>query len=658
MYSPLRGTAQSMSITKSVSCPTASVNGSEKRFREFRHEFSTETCSIEEQIDERVRASERHEQVEVKESTVMVIYTGGTIGMKSENGVYVPVHNYFSEMVRLMPTLHDKDYAEKLKDSDIYDENPFVLPLSLQQRRIIYWIYEYEELVDSSNMHVTNWIHIAQDIKRSYTKYDGFVVLHGTDTMAYTASALSFMFENLGKPVILTGSQVPLFELRNDGRDNLLGAIYLAGHVAIPEVALYFNNKLFRGNRCTKVASHSFDAFDSPNLAPLINMGVDIEVCWDSIFRSSATEKFKVQEKMNTNIGLLRLFPGITTETVKAFLQPPMQGIVLQTYGAGNAPDNRKDLLAAFKEASDRGALIVNCTQCTKGTVVCSYATGRALLDAGIIPGSDMTVEAALTKLSYVLNKEGLSVEEKRKLMATNLRGEMRVMQGIPEKLSLKDSEFIRGVATTLKLTSSEEVRAVADALFPTLMCSAAKLGNIDLMKDLQKYGSNLDNNDYDERTPLHIAAAEGKLDAVKFLLENGASVHARDRYDHTPLMDAIRFKFVDIIKLLRQTGAHIVHMSQHEIGMRLCDAASRNDVEELECWNLAGADLSTPDYSSRTALHIAIAMQNESVVKFLIEHGVDIHHKDAFGETGESLAKSSENAVIKELVLPANNIT
>ncbi|XP_070578623.1 L-asparaginase-like isoform X2 [Ptychodera flava] len=628
---------------------TDSASG-EKKFAEFRQEFSVETLAIEERVGERLRALESQESLEIQESRVLVLYTGGTIGMQCKDGVYVPVYKYLSKIIRKMPTLHDKEYEIKL-GNDILNK-PFVLPLSPQNRRVIYCVHEYEVLMDSSNMHATDWIKIAGDIQKNYESFDGFVILHGTDTMAYTASALSFMLENLGKPVILTGSQVPLFELRNDGRDNLLGAIYLAGHIVIPEVTLFFNNKLFRGNRVTKVASHSFDAFDSPNLPPLVTMNVDVEVVWDSIFRSNTMEKFRVHTNMNTNIGLLRLFPGITTSTVKSFLQPPMGGVVLQTYGAGNAPDNRQDLLDVFKEASDRGVLIVNCTQCTKGTVVCSYATGKALLDSGIIPGSDMTTEAALTKLNYVLSKDELTLQEKRDMMATNLRGEMKVAQGDQSKLALSDSEFIRAVANTLRIASSEEVQAISNCLFPSLLCAAAKVGDIKLMSELKKQGGELSMSDFDGRTPLHIAACEGHYEAVQYLLENGASIYARDRFGHSPLMDAIRFKNFDIIRLLRKTGAHIEHMTQHQVGMRLCDAASLDDVDALKAWHMAGADVNCPDYNERTALHLAVLCESIEAIKFLRENGAKTDIADSLGFTAQSLARQCKNQEIKSLIL------
>lgn len=235
-------------------------------------------------------------------------------------------------------------------------------------------------------MSFNDWVKIGQDIKQSYEFFDGFVILHGTDTLSYTASALSFMLENLGKTVIITGSQIPIFETRTDGKDNFLGALIIAGNYPIPEVCVFFNSKLFRGNRVIKVSSASLDAFSSPNVAPIAKIGINVEVDYRLIFRPCVVAKFAVHAKLDENVGLLRIFPNITTSTVKAFLSE-LKGVVLQTYGSGNIPSNRKDLMEVLKEANERGVIIVNCTQCISGSVAEIYETGRYLSDLGVING-------------------------------------------------------------------------------------------------------------------------------------------------------------------------------------------------------------------------------------------------------------------------------
>ncbi|XP_041668087.1 60 kDa lysophospholipase isoform X3 [Cheilinus undulatus] len=566
------------------------------------------------------------------EARVLVINTGGTIGMTLHDNVLAPKANSFVKILRKLPILHDELYAQQTCLYEYYgSENSLVLPkptphldhlyhgLSKDNKRIIYNILEYSPLLDSSNMTTDDWGRIGKDIEKNYESYDGFVILHGTDTMAYTASALSFMCEHLGKPIILTGSQVPIYEIRNDGRDNLLGALLIAGQFVIPEVCLYFHNKLYRGNRVTKVDAGSFKAFSSPNLAPLATAEVDIKINWDTVWRANTTAKFQVRTELNRNVGLLRLFPGITAATVRAFLQPPMQGVVLETYGSGNAPDNRPDLLEELKKATDSGVIIINCTQCLRGSVSMSYATGKVLMDAGLIAGRDMTPEAALSKLSYVLAKTELDLVAKKKMMGQNLRGEMNAdLAGA--KLALSDSRFIQVIAKSLSISCKEELEAIRDALTPPLACAAAKIGDIEAIEALKDMGSNLCLGDYDGRTPLHIAASEGHLKLVQYLLGHGATVYAKDRYGDTPLCNAVRFRHKEVVKLLRKTGAHFSRDELEEAGTELCSLAASGDLEGLEIWSLAGANLNKPGYDGQNAIQVARAIGKKEVVAFLVQ--------------------------------------
>ncbi len=332
---------------------------------------------------------------------VYIAYTGGTIGMAMTPVGYAPVAGYLQQ---LMGAMHE------FKNSS--------LPA--------YTINEYSPLLDSSNMTPQDWLTIAQDIVTHYDDYDAFVILHGTDTMAYTASALAFMLKGLRKPVIVTGSQIPLCEVRNDARDNLITSLLIATHFDIPEVCLYFGNKLLRGCRSTKVSADGFDAFISPNYPPLGRVGVDIRINSELVLRPKPEAvALEVQEISPSLVGLLWLFPGISAKMVRKILQPPVRGIVLEVYGVGNGPDRDKEFLAALREATGRGVVIVACTQCREGTVnLHDYATGSALADAGVISGYDMTTEAALTKMLYLFGLGHSSAEVARK-MQEDLRGEL-----------------------------------------------------------------------------------------------------------------------------------------------------------------------------------------------------------------------------------------
>lgn len=330
---------------------------------------------------------------------IYIAYTGGTIGMQKSAHGYVPVAGFMEQQLNDMPEFHR-------------DEMP------------LYSIKEYDPLIDSANMSPADWQQIANDIKANYDKYDGFVILHGTDTMAYTASALSFMLENLGKPVIITGSQIPLAELRSDGQANLLNSLYIAANYPINEVTLFFNNKLMRGNRSVKSDADGFNAFTSPNFAPLLEAGINIKINRNVTLNKPTEGPLKVHQITPQPIGVITMYPGISHEVIKNTLLQPVKAIILQTFGVGNAPQN-PEILAALQDGAKRETIIVNLTQCLRGKVnMGGYAPGCALADAGVISAYDMTVEAALAKLHFLLS-QSLPYEEIKRQLQLVLRGEM-----------------------------------------------------------------------------------------------------------------------------------------------------------------------------------------------------------------------------------------
>lgn len=330
---------------------------------------------------------------------VLIIYTGGTIGMKRTEGGYAPTKGYLAEAIENIPDLKSPSMPK--------------------------WeLCEMDPLLDSSDMTVVEWNVIGRKIYENYHAYDGFVILHGTDTMAYTASALSFMLKGLSKPVILTGSQIPLSEIRSDGRDNLITSLLIAGEGVVREVALYFSGKLLRGNRATKMNADHLVAFASPNFPPLAEAGITIKYNY-SVIKAAKDEGLSFITLTEIPIGVIKVFPGIQFSLFESIMTDKLSGIVLETFGAGNIPGGGGKLIPIIKKAFSSGSVVVVCSQCPGGTVTLgAYKTSSSLKEAGAVSGKDMTTEAAVAKLYYLFSL-GLSGDEIKTKMEEDLRGEL-----------------------------------------------------------------------------------------------------------------------------------------------------------------------------------------------------------------------------------------
>ena len=339
-------------------------------------------------------------------SSLLMIYTGGTIGMKQD---------------ATDQTLKPFDFGQIL--NEVPEIRKFAFKIDT---------YTFDPLIDSSDVEPALWVNLAQLIRDRYDLYDGFIILHGTDTMAYSASALSFMMDGLTKPVIFTGSQLPIGVPRTDGKENLISAVEIAsakdseGHALVPEVCIYFNSLLMRGNRCTKTDAEAFRAFRSPNCDPLAEAGIKIRYD-SSLIRKPLDwyQSLSISTNLDTRVSILKVHPGITPQLVRTVMcDPETRAVIMETYGSGNAP-TKQWFLDIIRESCESGKVVVNVTQCQAGTVNMNlYATGKALKDAGVLNGYDCTTESCLAKLFYLMGKSPDN-EWVKGMMERNLKGEI-----------------------------------------------------------------------------------------------------------------------------------------------------------------------------------------------------------------------------------------
>lgn len=619
----------------------------------------------------------KHDQTNKSFKSILVIYLGGIFGMvKRKMGNYVPKARFLYDYIKNHPNLCDSEFTSKYLESNSdqgdyfhlhspqHNENQVVYQCSLNKaylrkdsylseydseeiklfikpyskpssvlftpknlfdKRIGYQILEFNQLMDSSNVNLEIWNQLSKCIHDFYHCYDGFVIISGTDTMSYTASILSFALEGLGKPVIFTGSQIPLIETSNDALLNLIDSIIIAGSFNIPEVLIYFRGHLLRGNRTIKNRMSSLQAFESPNYPALITTGTKYKVNWDLILHRKEQEVFNVLPLKNNKILIIKYFPTISDEMLQSILDPENKAIIIETYGSGNLPNNSKMLVSSLLQLNKSNILIVNVSQCRKGFISNDYEVGKPLEKLGIIYASDMTVECVLAKITYLLSKN-YSLPEIKKLIGKNLRGELTEIQN--EQFSMTNRNLIVNLKSLI--TSSQENEEILfDGAYQELIISMIKSNKLDELKRM-----NLDLNSIfekksckfkDGKTPVHYACEYGLLDMLNFLIDCKLKISVIDNYGNSPLYYACLNGHKDVAARLYQAEKNKNKLISGIDVRTLIRLAwkGKNEALILFCNYYKSLILYGDEIDNKTIAHVLALKGNVEMISYLNKHSL-----------------------------------
>ena len=552
-------------------------------------------------------------------------------------------------------------------------------------KRISYQILEFNEVIDSSNINVYYSNQIATCVSDFYNNYDGFVILHGTDTMSYSASMLSYMLENLSKPIIFTGSQIPLAEMSNDGLSNLINAISICGSYKVPEVCIMFSGKLLRGNRSIKNDNQGLNAFETPNLDPLMELGTRVKINKHIILNMpDKNQKFQMQKIKCININPFKYIPYISDEAIKSQLDSSNhEGIIIESYGAGNLPNNRAVLSKCLKDLMKTNVVVINVSQCRKGLMSTDYAVGKQLEALGIIYAGDLTFESAQAKLTYLMSKN-YSKSEIKNLFSKSIRGELtEIKSDIDNNIDLQLSSKLKILLGSSqysnenidniinkklipiiinKLVEEENINKLSEILneLGNLIIERNRLERISLYNYREKLNSNMFKNNVNSQqlnnynslinktTPLHLSAKKGNINISKLLLKYGYDINALDEDNKSVLFYACLSQNEDLVNYFLKKDIYI-HLKDIDSSI-LCNLTKVNNNKSIKLFYKAYQNIVfLKDFDKRNISHIAAIKNNIDLFKYFLSN-VDypfFRDKDIAGKSAYDYASKE----IKDLI-------